>query len=170
MRPSFRLFAALAAVGAIVAACDDTESTEPAPLVWTATLAAANEVATTPVVSSGSGTATFTLEGTTLRYAIDVANLTTTPTASHIHLAASGVNGPIIINFFPAGTTVPTALTNATFASGSIDLSLGNVATQANTTISGDSLRKLLDGSQVYVNVHTSRFAGGEIRGQIVRR
>ena len=48
-----------------------------------------------------------------------------------------------------------------------MDLSASSVVT---ATVSGDSLRKLLDLGLLYVNVHSQTFQGGEIRGQITRQ
>lgn len=82
------------------------------------------------------------------------------PTLSHIHRGAAGVNGPVIINFatsagqIPGGRTVgagPIAL----FQSGNLQpADLANLANPA--TASG-----------YYVNIHSSAFPGGEVRGQL---
>jgi hypothetical protein len=40
----------------------------------------------------------------------------------------------------------------------------------ASATINGDSLRKAMDAGLTYVNVHSSQFPGGEVRGQIVKQ
>jgi len=71
-------------------------------------------------------------------------------TASHIHTGAAGVNGPVIVSFV---TFTP----NATFGSivgGPLAFPAGSVA-------------DLLAGN-VYFNIHTAVFPGGEIRGQLV--
>ena len=164
MRTRRLLLATFALVIGVVAACDD-DTTAPIP-TFRSTLSPASE--TSPVTSTATGSATYTIEGNTLHYTVSVADLTTTPVAAHIHLGPVGVAGPIIFDFFPAGTTIPTALTNASFASGTIDLTSANISNRPNVTISGDSLRKLLNTAQIYTNVHTSRFPGGEIRGQIL--
>jgi hypothetical protein len=46
-----------------------------------------------------------------------------------------------------------------------VDLKLAITA-----TVSGDSLKTLLDAGQLYVNVHTVANGGGEIRGQIAKQ
>lgn len=159
--------AALLLSVAAIAACDDDESTGPQATVFTSTLSANNEV---PVrASSATGTATFTVIGNTATYTISVAGLTVAPSAAHIHVGAAGTNGGVIFNFFPAGTTVPTGTTNVNFATGTIDLSLANIS-NAGQSVSGDSLRKLFESGNAYVNVHTATFPGGEIRDQIRRR
>ena len=159
--------AALLLSVAAIAACDDDESTGPQATVYVANLNGANEVP--PRTTSASGNATFTVVGNTATYTISVAGLTTPPTAAHIHVGNSTVAGGVIYNFFPTGTSVPTGTTNANFATGTIDLSLANIS-NAGQSVSGDSLRKLFESGNAYVNVHTSTFPGGEIRDQIRRR
>jgi len=171
LAPSRRLaaiLATLALTASAFAACDDDDDDTTAPQRnATVALSPANEIATTPVVSTATGTATFTIVGNTLTYAVGVSNLTTTPVGAHIHSGPPTANGPIIFDFFPTGTTIPSALTNPALASGTIDLTSANISNRANVTISGDSLRKLLAAGQLYTNVHTTRFPGGEIRGNI---
>jgi len=172
LAPSHRLgviLATLALTAVTFAACDDDDddTTEPQRNA-TVTLSPANEIATPAVVSTATGTATFTIVGNTLTYSVGVSNLTTTPVGAHIHSAAPTANGPIIFDFFPAGTpAISTALTNPALASGTIDLTSANISNRPNVNISGDSLRKLLAAGQLYTNVHTSRFPAGEIRGNI---
>ncbi|UUZ65372.1 CHRD domain-containing protein [Polaromonas sp. P1-6] len=70
-----------------------------------------------------------------------------TANAAHIHLAAAGVNGPIIVPLTNAGG--------------------GNVwAVPANTVLSADQLRAYKQGD-LYYNAHSIAFPNGEIRGQI---
>jgi hypothetical protein len=75
------------------------------------------------------------------------------PTLSHIHRAAAGVNGPIIINF----------ATNANqFQNGR------TFGTQSIASLDADTRTQLLTNpAGFYVNVHSTQFGGGEIRGQL---
>jgi Cu/Zn superoxide dismutase len=150
--------AIFAAVGGFIA-CND--STAPASTTFLATLNGANEkptAVTTPAV----GTATYTLTGNTLTYTITVTGLTSNTTMSHIHVGSSAVAGPIVVPY-----TVY-AIQNGLVSTGTIDLT-HPVASGANT-ITGDSLKVLLNNGNAYTNVHTSNFPGGEIRGQIIRQ
>jgi hypothetical protein len=105
---------------------------------------------------AGNGTATFTLDDaeTTLSYSISVASMTSTITASHIHLGNANVTGSVIIALTTPinGQTVTGTITNQTA------LGLG---------LSFPSLIALIRNGDTYVNVHTSNNTGGEIRGQI---
>jgi hypothetical protein len=149
------------ALVALGVGCND--STAPAPIVYTATLNAANELRTPPVNSTATGMATFTLSGDTLTYVITATGLTSNVIASHIHVGSpTTVSGSVVNGFSPVN-----AITSGTVASGSFLLSTRVVS---NTQISGDSLRTLLNNGNAYVNVHTSTYTGGEIRGPIVRQ
>lgn len=73
-------------------------------------------------------------------------------TGSHIHLAPAGVNGPIIVDldasqWFESGGAIGRTILEGSFPA-------ANVAAL------------LSEGT--YINVHTTQFPGGEIRGQIV--
>jgi hypothetical protein len=82
--------------------------------------------------------------------------------ASHIHLGAAGVAGPVIFNLFvPNGTN--TATLNGVVGSGTI-------TNANNVNISLDSLRVLFNNGNAYVNVHTTANPGGEIRAQITSK
>lgn len=127
---------------------------------FTASLNAASEVATPPVQSTGSATATITYVGRQLLFRLDV-NGTANVTRAHIHgPAAPGVNAGIRMNFYepPAGTAPINITGSATLANGIGGLPIG---------ISMDSLLVLMRTGNAYVNVHTSAYPSGELRGQI---
>ncbi len=128
--------------------------------VFRATLNAASEVANPPVVSSGSATATITYIGGQLLFRLDITG-TSNVTRAHIHgPAAAGTNAGIRMNFYepPAGTTPVNFPGTATLANG-----VGGVP----VNITMDSLLVLMRNGNAYVNVHTSAYPSGELRGQI---
>jgi CHRD domain len=123
---------------------------------------ATNEVANPPVVSSGSATAVITYVGGLLLFRVDV-NGTSNVTRAHIHgPAAAGVNAGIRLNLYepPAGT-VPLNFA----ATGTLTNGVGTVP----NGITMDSLLVLMRTGNAYVNVHSSAYPGGELRGQIAR-
>ena len=69
-----------------------------------------------------------------------------TATAAHIHLGASGVNGPIIISL--------------------VSGSAGVFSSPADTVLTADQFKAYKQGN-LYFNAHSAAFPGGEIRGQI---
>jgi hypothetical protein len=85
---------------------------------------------------------------------------------AHIHIGPAGVNGPVVVWLYPEGP--PPQLIEGRFdgilAEGVIteaDL----VGMLAGMTMD-DLVAEMLAGN-TYVNVHTTQFPGGEIRGQI---
>jgi hypothetical protein len=149
---------------ALFAACgsDSGTTVTQQSVTYTSTMNAANEVRTPAVVSSATGSATYVLTGNILTYTVTVNGLTGTATLSHIHSAPAGVNGNVIVPFVTA------SVVSGTVTSGSIDLS--QPISNGTTSITGDSLRTLLNNGGAYTNVHTALYGGGEIRGQIVKQ
>ena len=133
--------------------------------------------------SLARGSAIFQLnaEGDTLTYKLIVANIDNVFMA-HIHRAAPGVNGPIVVWLYPS-----TAPTPGPFGQGRIDgvIAEGTI-TAANLVgpLAGHPFSDLLTAlrsGNAYVNAHTNDgiapantgpgdFPGGEERGQIEQR
>jgi len=98
----------------------------------------------------GFGSATIIFKNaTTICYAILMSNIST-PTAAHIHEALAGVNGGVVIPLSPPASGNPGA------ASGCIGgLNSTEVADLRNNP------------SSHYVNIHTTDFPTGALRGQL---
>jgi hypothetical protein len=60
------------------------------------------------------------------------------------------------------------ATQTGTVTSGTIDLTFPIVS--GNSSITGDSLKMLLNNGNAYANVHNAPFPGGEVRGQIIKQ
>ena len=155
---------------AVIASCDDDPS-GPSNITYTAALTGAAEKPNA-VTTNGTGSFTGTLNPSTntFSWVVNYSGLGSNVTQGHIHGPAD-VNTAVgvIVNFNnPVGGTgtIQTGSTSGT-ATGSI--SLAGFVNQANT-VSGDSLRKLLDAGLTYANIHTATNGGGEIRGQIRRQ
>jgi hypothetical protein len=116
--------------------------------LFKATLNAAQEVATPPVVSPATGVGLLALDGTTVTYVVSYENLVGTITASHLHgPAAAGANAGVQIGF-----VVVTGTKSGVIA--------GQATADAATVTA-------IEGGNTYFNVHTTSFGGGEIRGQV---
>lgn len=171
--PARAILAPVLLVGtlSVAAACSDNDTNSPpAKITYTATLAGANE-RPNPVTSTGTGTFTGVIDPTanTFSWTVNYSNLGSNVTLGHIHGPAdAATTAGIIINFdnAAAGNLFAKGATSGT-ATGSVSLS-GFV--NSTGTVSGDSLRKLLDAGLTYANIHTTGFGGGEIRGQITRQ
>ena len=85
---------------------------------------------------------------------------------SHIHLAPAGVNGPVVVWLYPSSP--PAVLIPGRFSG---VLAEGTItADDLVGPLAGQPLSSLIDeitAGNAYVNVHTSQYPGGEIRGQI---
>ena len=112
--------------------------------------------------SMATGTATYTLTGNSLAFIITVSGLTAPASASHIHVGGAAVSGGVIVPF------VTGSVQSGNVTSGTIDLS--TTVSNGTSTITGDSLKVLLNNGNAYTNVHTSVNPGGEIRGQIIKQ
>jgi hypothetical protein len=159
MRASVKVAAALSlALGLAAWGCNDaTDGLE----VFRADLSGSNEVPARG--TAASGTAGFTFDGTTVRYSVEVDDLSRT-FMGHIHSAAAGTNGPVRVWLFPVGGNAPgpevTFTDKGVIAEGSF--------TAANVTgISFDALLNEMRSGAAYVNFHSTTFPGGEIRGQV---
>ena len=110
--------------------------------------------------STATGTASISVVGPILLYRIDVADITDV-TATHIHgPAAAGANAGVLLGLSSSGNSPDCA-------TGTVNGILVSDAASNASSVSFDSLMVLLGNGNAYVNVHTSAFPGGEIRGQI---
>ena len=106
----------------------------------------------------GTGSAAFTIVTTNAADAVNGAqvcfdlsyrNLTGTPVAAHIHRGAAGVGGPVVV--------IPPTLPNLT----------ANSASGCVTIAPALADEILATPANFYINVHTSDFPAGAIRGQL---
>jgi hypothetical protein len=123
--------------------------------------------------STATGTAVVTWDTTTNLMTVDVvfSGLTTPDTAAHIHccVAPNGTAG--VATTVPTFTGFPTGVTSGTYSHTFDMLNLASynpafVAAHGGTaaTAAADLLAGLQAG-QAYLNIHTTMFPGGEIRG-----
>jgi hypothetical protein len=116
----------------------------------TATMNGAAE-APGPGDPDGLGSAAVTVDpaADTVCYALHVVNLGAPPTAAHIHRGAVGVAGPVVVPL-----TTP------------LDGNASGCVTSVETATVTELMRNPED---FYVNVHTSDFPDGAVRGQLGR-
>ena len=146
---------ALAAFG-----CDSaTDNTE----LFQTNLAGSNEVPGNG--SAASGACGLQIDGQRVLYSIETHGLSNI-IGAHIHIAATGTNGPIRVVFIPSLSS-PTVILPASEAipTGEGILTSGSFGPGDVRTISFDQLVTEIRNGNAYCNVHTTRFPGGEIRG-----
>lgn len=123
---------------------------------FTSTLSALNEVQ--PVVSDGIGSLKLELNGNFLTLSGSFDNLLgdfdpNVAGGAHLHMNAPGANGMIALGITP---TLDADL------KGGVYLSSDNLF-----ELNEDQMGALLDGN-LYANIHSTIFGGGEIRGQVL--
>ena len=167
----------------------------PGPLVWIALLALAgtaplaaqpnfagtatadlvsfNEVPSVFSFGSGRFEATVDEDGTSITWDLTYDHLVGNVTQAHIHFADEDVNGAIVVFFCsnlpnpPAGTPAcpaPPGHLTGTFTATNV-----GAGAQAQGISAGQikALLRAMRAGVTYANLHTDRFPGGEIRGQV---
>ena len=130
-------------------------------ITCTAALSGGNEV---PGIANGAGgnaTVTMNVAAGTIAYVVNVFNMPTGTTASHIHAGSPGVGGPVVINF-----VITPNISNDYAITGTATVA-DLVARPAQGINSMEDVAQMLAASQAYVNVHSTANPGGEIRGQL---
>jgi hypothetical protein len=138
------------------------------PRTYVAPLSSAQEVPPNDSLARGQAVFRVSADGTTIHYRLIVANIQNV-TQAHIHLAPAGVNGPIVAWLYPEeppAQLIP-GRSSGVLAVGTItDADL--VGLLAGQTVA--DLVALIGDDEAYVNVHTTQYPPGEIRGQIRSR
>lgn len=126
------------------------------------------------ITSFGGGTLTATLSEdlTELNWELTYSGLSAPVTQAHIHFAQPGVNGGIMVFFCsnldngPSGTPLcpDSGTLSGTFTAADI---VNSAATQGIPAGNFFRFQRALRQGVTYANVHTTRFPGGEIRGQV---
>ncbi|HUR33080.1 MAG TPA: CHRD domain-containing protein [Vicinamibacterales bacterium] len=132
----------------------------------TASLTGSEETPAPGINTGAFGSATVTVDtvARTVTYRVDVFNLPSGVTASHIHAGGVGTAGPVIINFAP-----PVNASNDFSYSGTVPESQWIMRAEQGIR-SGDDVIQALLGNNTYVNVHSTVNGGGEVRGRLVRQ
>lgn len=110
-------------------------------------LSGANEVPANASTARGTVIVRFNTATNELELSGNYEGLSAALTGSHIHNAATGVNGPVIVGLTNSGGT------------------FGGLSATATLT---DPQETALMNGEMYVNVHSSSFPGGEIRAQLL--
>ena len=131
---------AMAGALAVLGACTSMPSTNTKVVA----LVGASEVPAVVTAATGSGSVTINPD-MTVSAKISVRGMDAT--ASHIHIGAAGTNGPVIVPF--------TKTADNTF-----EAPAGAKLTEAQYTA--------FKAGNLYVNVHSAKHPGGEVRAQII--
>ena len=123
-----------------------------------------------PVETDGSGQAIFKLsrDGMSLHYKVVVNNVENI-TQAHIHCGGADVAGPVIaflFGFVSGGVTVNGVLAEGVITNADVVARPDSEACMGGVADFAQLVQKIRAG-EAYVNVHTTSFPGGEIRGVI---
>jgi CHRD domain-containing protein len=132
---------------------------------FSATLSSASETPASPHPNpAATGTATYTVNGTTVNYTLTFSGLSGNASAGHIHVGASTEAGGVVVPF-----TLPAATSgNIQGSFTAADVKAGSTATATITAGDLDSFLAAMRAGYTYTNVHTASNPAGEIRGQNV--
>jgi hypothetical protein len=114
-----------------------------------------------PNGSPSTGFAWVKITDDKIRYEVNVTDMDKV-NAAHIHLAEAGKNGPVVLTLFKGG---PTEQVNGTVAEANV------TASNLEGPMKGKNITDLVTAMKngtTYVNVHTTDFPDGEIRGQLM--
>jgi Cu/Zn superoxide dismutase len=109
----------------------------------------------------GTATVIVDMRARTVTYRVDVFNLPSGVTASHIHVGPANTSGPVVVTFAP-----PLTASNDFAFSGTVH-DTDFVLRPDQGIRSADDMFQAIIGGNAYVNVHSQANPGGEIRGQL---
>jgi len=128
------------------------------------------------LLSTGVGefTATVDPSRTSMTFTVTYSALLADATQSHIHFGQRGVNGGVMIFFCtnltpPAGVPTPQhcPLREGTVTGTVTAADVVGPAAQGVAPLNLDNVISAIQSGQIYANVHSTRWPGGEIRGQV---
>jgi hypothetical protein len=118
--------------------------------------------------TTGHAKLALTVTNTTITFKLDYADLSGPPAAAHIHVGQVGVSGGVSVFFCGGGGKPACPATTSGTVSGTI-AAADVVGPVAQGYAVGDIAPVIaaLRAGVTYANMHTAKFPGGEIRGQI---
>ena len=156
----------LLAVGGAVAAQGHIQ-------MYSATLSGAAEAPPNASPGTGSGLVTFDIDLVTMRVQASFTGLTGNSSAAHIHSATAvpGVSTAGVATQTPTFGGFPLGVTSGIYDR-TFDMTQASSYNAAFITANGGTVSSALnalvfglDNGRAYLNIHTSTFSGGEIRG-----
>lgn len=129
------------------------------PVTYAAELRSGNEVPPANSPAFGSAFVVFDPVNNTIAWEVNSTGIANA-SASHIHRNVAGSNGPVIINFATSAAQIAGGRTKG---SGPVS------AFQSANFLASDltALASAATAAGYYVNVHSTAFPGGEVRGQL---
>ena len=135
---------------------------------FSASLSGANEVP--PINTAGAGNFEMADQQGIISFSLSFSGLSSSLTLAHLHFAPSKVAGGVMI-FLCGGGSQPDcpAATEGTITGTITAANVTGPTTQGIDVGDLDSALEAVRDGLSYANMHTTNFAGGEIRGQVRR-
>jgi len=133
---------------------------------YVAELRGSNEVPANTSTASGRIVLLVSRDGSYAEYSAEVNGLSGGIQGGHFHRAPAGTNGGVVLSFFfnssgaAANSVTP----------GTTDLEINKAIGRTINKTQLDAILADLRAGNLYGNVHTPNFPGGEIRGQLIRQ
>lgn len=144
-----------------LAGCDNSSKQER----YVAELRSSNEVPANSSTAVGRVVLLVAEDGSYAEYSAEVNGLTGGIQGGHFHRGAAGANGPVVLSFF----AVNGVKTNSVVP-GTTDLEINKAIARTISKSELDTILTDLRAGNLYANVHTPNFAGGEVRGQMLKQ
>jgi CHRD domain len=153
------LIVAIAAVGLTACESDPQEK-------YVAELRGSNEVPANNSTALGRVVLLVSRDASYAEYSVEASGLSGGIRGGHFHRAAPGVNGGIVLSFF----FFSDGREDRQPIPGTTDLELNKAIARTITKAQLDPILADLRAGNIYANIHTPSFVGGEIRGQMIRQ
>ena len=142
-----------------------------AQTTYVAALGGHQQVPSVATPAEGDISATLTAEGDQLRISGSISGLSSTIAfdiagGAHIHIGYAGENGPVALPL-TIDTVAGSNSAEAEFENTVYDISDISVDLDGDGTPEAVDLAEEIRQGRAYVNVHTERWRGGEVRGQL---
>jgi Cu/Zn superoxide dismutase len=133
---------------------------------YVAELRGSNEVPANNSTAVGRVVLLVSRDASYAEYSVEASGLSAGIQGGHFHRAPAGTNGGVVLSFFFNSSGVAT---NAV-TPGTTDLEINKAIARTITKAQLDPILADLRAGNLYANVHTPTYPGGEIRGQLVRQ
>lgn len=151
---------------ALLAAFSTSACSEQEQEMYVAELRGSNEVPANSSTATGRVVFLVSKDGSYAEYSIEQRGLSGGIRGGHFHRGAAGTNGSVVLSFFFNADGSP----NNAPTPGTTDLELRGAIARTVTQAQLAPILADLRAGNIYANIHTPNFPGGEIRGQMVRQ
>lgn len=133
---------------------------------YVAELRGSNEVPGNTSTATGRVVLLVSRDASYAEYSVEVNGLSGGIQGGHFHRGAAGTNGSVVLSFFFNSVGQPANGVNP----GTTDLEINKAIGRTVNKTQLDAILADLRAGNIYANVHTPNFPGGEVRGQMIKQ